>query len=61
MIGSFQKKIEITVKQEIDKSTEKQKDYFDIEKTEFLKAIQENMTILEMMLKDYSQKCENLN
>ena len=58
IVQTMQKRFELQIKEEVASREEAQKDLFEQEKQEFLKAIQENMLILDSMLKEYATKAK---
>lgn len=47
MFSTMQKRVELQIKEEVGNREDIMKDMFEQEKAEFLKAIQENMLILD--------------
>jgi len=52
------KKWELATKEEMERREDSVQKIFEGEKKEFLKAIQENMQMLDLMLKEYSSKAQ---
>jgi hypothetical protein len=53
-MSTLQKRFELQIKEEVGNREELLKEMFESEKAEFLKAIQENMVILDSMIKEFT-------
>ncbi|CDW84046.1 UNKNOWN [Stylonychia lemnae] len=54
LFNTLQKRLQLEIKEMITQRDESQKEYFESEKQDFLKAIQDNMLMLDSMLKEYA-------